>query len=89
MATNMPPHNLGEVIDGCIAFIDHPDISAEDLIEIIPGPDFPTGAAILGRSGVRAAYTPGRGSIIMRGKSEIEELRKEREAIVFTEIPIR
>ena len=89
MATNMPPHNLGEVIDGCIAFIDHPDISAEDLIAIIPGPDFPTGAAILGRSGVRQAYTTGRGSIIMRAKSEIEELRKEREAIVFTEIPIR
>src|ERR671910_2458849 len=87
MATNMPPHNLGEVIDGCIAFIDNPDLSAEDLIGIIPGPDFPTGAAILGRSGVRQAYTTGRGSIIMRAKSEIEELRKEREAIVFTEIP--
>ncbi|QFU16727.1 DNA gyrase subunit A [Microvirga thermotolerans] len=87
MATNMPPHNLGEVIDGCIAFIDDPDISAERLIEIIPGPDFPTGGLILGRSGVRSAYTTGRGSIVMRAKSEVEEIRKEREAIVFTEIP--
>src|SRR3712207_3264081 len=87
MATNMPPHNLGEVIDGCIAFIDNPGLSAEELIEIIPGPDFPTGGQILGRSGVRQAYTTGRGSIVMRAKSEIEELRKEREAIIFTEIP--
>jgi DNA gyrase subunit A len=87
MATNMPPHNLGEVIDGCLAFIDNPDISAEELIEIIPGPDFPTGALILGRSGARSAYTTGRGSIIMRAKSEIEEIRKDREAIIFTEIP--
>ncbi len=87
MATNMPPHNLGEVIDGCIAYIENPDISAEDLIEIIPGPDFPTGALILGRSGVRQAYTTGRGSIVMRAKSEVEEIRKEREALVFTEIP--
>src|SRR5215213_9077543 len=87
MATNIPPHNLGEVIDGCVAYIENPDLSTEDLIEIIPGPDFPTGASILGRSGVRLAYTTGRGSIIMRAKSEIEEIRKEREAIVFTEIP--
>jgi DNA gyrase subunit A len=87
MATNMPPHNLGEVIDGCIAFIKDPAISTEQLIEIIPGPDFPTGGTILGRAGVRSAYTTGRGSIIMRAKSEIEEIRKEREAIVFTEIP--
>ena len=87
MATNMPPHNLGEVIDGCLAFIDNPDISAEELIEIIPGPDFPTGALILGRAGARSAYTTGRGSIIMRAKSEIEEVRKDREAIIFTEIP--
>ncbi|MXQ14679.1 DNA gyrase subunit A [Microvirga makkahensis] len=87
MATNMPPHNLGEVIDGCLAFIDNPDVSAEELIEIIPGPDFPTGALILGRSGARSAYTTGRGSIIMRAKSEIEEVRKDREAIIFTEIP--
>ncbi len=87
MATNMPPHNLGEVIDGCLALIDNPGISAEELIEIIPGPDFPTGALILGRSGARSAYTTGRGSIIMRAKSEIEEVRKDREAIIFTEIP--
>ncbi len=87
MATNMPPHNLGEVIDGCLALIDNPGISAEELIEIIPGPDFPTGALILGRSGAKSAYTTGRGSVIMRAKSEIEEVRKDREAIIFTEIP--
>ncbi|WP_230532617.1 DNA gyrase subunit A [Microvirga roseola] len=87
MATNMPPHNLGEVIDGCLAFIDNPGISAEELIEIIPGPDFPTGALILGRAGVKSAYTTGRGSIIMRAKSEVEEIRKDREALIFTEIP--
>ncbi|WP_442931631.1 DNA gyrase subunit A [Microvirga sp. CF3062] len=87
MATNMPPHNLGEVIDGCLAFMENPDVSAEELIEIIPGPDFPTGAMILGRAGARSAYTTGRGSVIMRAKSEIEEIRKDREAIIFTEIP--
>jgi len=87
MATNMPPHNLGEVINGCLAFIDDPNVSAEELIEIIPGPDFPTGAMILGRSGVKSAYTTGRGSIVMRAKSEVEEIRKDREAIIFTEIP--
>nr|WP_046863405.1 DNA gyrase subunit A [Microvirga massiliensis] len=87
MATNMPPHNLGEVIDGCIALIDNPEITTEELIEFIPGPDFPTGGLILGRAGVRQAYATGRGSIIMRAKSTVEEVRKEREAIVFTEIP--
>ncbi|WP_246776889.1 DNA gyrase subunit A [Microvirga sp. VF16] len=87
MATNMPPHNLGEVIDGCLALIDNPGISAEELIEIIPGPDFPTGALILGRAGAKSAYTTGRGSIIMRAKSEVEEVRKDREALIFTEIP--
>lgn len=87
MATNMPPHNLGEVIDGCLAYIDDPDISTDRLIEIIPGPDFPTGAMILGRAGVRSAYTTGRGSIVMRAKSEVEEIRKDREALIFTEIP--
>jgi DNA gyrase subunit A len=87
MATNMPPHNLGEVIDGCLAFMEDPDISTEALIEIIPGPDFPTGGMILGRAGVRSAYTTGRGSIIMRAKTEVEEVRKEREAIIVTEIP--
>src|SRR5215212_2652573 len=73
--------------DGCIAFIDDPALSIEDLIAIVPGPDFPTGGMILGRAGVRQAYTTGRGSIVMRAKSEIEQIRKEREAIVFTEIP--
>ncbi|WP_404809948.1 DNA gyrase subunit A [Microvirga lenta] len=87
MATNMPPHNLGEVIDGCLAFIENPDISTDELIEIIPGPDFPTGALILGRAGVKSAYTTGRGSIVMRAKSEVEEIRKDREALIFTEIP--
>jgi DNA gyrase subunit A len=87
MATNIPPHNLGEIIDACMAYIDNPEISIEDLIEIVPGPDFPTGGLILGRSGVRAAYHTGRGSIMMRAKSTVEEVRKEREALVFTEIP--
>ncbi|QRE75035.1 DNA gyrase subunit A [Methylobacterium aquaticum] len=87
MATNIPPHNLGEVIDGCIALIDDPAITIEGLNDIIPGPDFPTGGSILGRSGTRSAYLTGRGSVIMRAKSHIEELRKEREALVFTEIP--
>src|SRR6516165_10023998 len=87
MATNIPPHNLGEVIDGAIALIDDPGLSIEDLNKIIPGPDFPTGGAILGRAGIRAAYHLGRGSIIMRGKHHIETLRREREAIIVTEIP--
>ncbi len=87
MATNIPPHNLGEVIDACVALIDNPEITVEDLIEIVPGPDFPTGASIMGRSGIRLAYTTGRGSIVMRSKSHIEELRKEREAIIVTEVP--
>jgi DNA gyrase subunit A len=87
MATNIPPHNLVEVIDACIALIDHPALTIDQLIEIIPGPDFPTGGVILGRQGIRAAYHLGRGSIVMRGKVTIETLRKEREAIVITEIP--
>jgi DNA gyrase subunit A len=87
MATNIPPHNLGEVIDACVALIDNPALSADELIAIVPGPDFPTGGIILGRAGIRAAYHLGRGSIIMRGKMEFETLRGEREAIVFTEIP--
>jgi DNA gyrase subunit A len=87
MATNIPPHNLGEVIDAAIALIDRPDMSVAELMEIVPGPDFPTAATILGRGGIRNAYTTGRGSIIMRAKSEIETLRKEREALIFTEIP--
>jgi DNA gyrase subunit A len=87
MATNIPPHNLGEVIDACIAMIDRPDITIAELMDIVPGPDFPTAANILGRGGIRNAFATGRGSIIMRAKSEIETLRKDREAIIFTEIP--
>jgi DNA gyrase subunit A len=87
MATNIPPHNLGETIDACIAVIDDPAISIDDLISIMPGPDFPTGGIILGRQGIRAAYHLGRGSVVMRGKVEIETIRKDREAIVITEIP--
>src|SRR6516164_5437979 len=87
MATNIPPHNLGEVIDACVALIDDPALSIDDLIGIVPGPDFPTGGIILGRQGIRAAYHLGRGSIVMRGKVEFETLRGEREAIVISEIP--
>ncbi len=87
MATNIPPHNLGEVIDACMALIENPALEAEDLMRIVPGPDFPTGALILGRGGIRNAYTTGRGSIIMRAKASIEEIRKDRDAIIVTEIP--
>jgi DNA gyrase subunit A len=87
MATNIPPHNLGEVVDACVALIDDPGLSIDDLIAIVPGPDFPTGGIILGRQGIRAAYHLGRGSITMRGKVEFETLRGEREAIVVSEIP--
>jgi DNA gyrase subunit A len=87
MATNIPPHNLGEVIDACVALIDNPALGIDGLIAIVPGPDFPTGGIILGRSGIRAAYAEGRGSIVMRGKVAIETIRKEREAIVISEIP--
>ncbi|HLN36828.1 MAG TPA: DNA gyrase subunit A [Xanthobacteraceae bacterium] len=87
MATNIPPHNLGEVIDACVALIDNPALSIEDLIGIIPGPDFPTGGIILGRQGIRSAYHLGRGSIMMRGKVAFETLRGEREAIIISEIP--
>ena len=87
MATNIPPHNLGEVIDACIALADEPSLSIDDLIAIVPGPDFPTGGIILGRQGIRSAYHLGRGSIMMRGKVDFETLRGEREAIVISEIP--
>jgi DNA gyrase subunit A len=87
MATNIPPHNLGEIIDACVALIDDPALGIDDLIALVPGPDFPTGGTILGRQGIRAAYHLGRGSIVMRGKVEFETLRREREAIVITEIP--
>ena len=87
MATNIPPHNLGEVIDGVLAMMERPEISIEDLTQIIPGPDFPTGGIILGRSGIRSAYMTGRGSVSVRAKTEIEQVRKDREAIIVTEIP--
>jgi DNA gyrase subunit A len=87
MATNIPPHNLGETIDACIALIDNPALGIDDLISIMPGPDFPTGGIILGRQGIRAAYHLGRGSVMMRGKLVIEEIRKDREAIIISEIP--
>ena len=87
MATNIPPHNLGEVVDACLALIDDPDLSSEQLIDYIPGPDFPTGGIMLGRSGARKAYLEGRGSVIIRSKTRVEELRKDRYAIVIDEIP--
>ena len=87
MATNIPPHNLGEVIDACIAFIDNPAITVEQLAEIVPGPDFPTAGIILGRAGIRSAYATGRGSVIMRGRVVVETVRKEREALIITEVP--
>lgn len=87
MATNIPPHNLGEVIDGCVALIDNPAITLDEIIKIIPGPDFPTGGIILGRAGIRSAYETGRGSLIMRAKVEIEEIRNDRQAIIVSEIP--
>jgi DNA gyrase subunit A len=87
MATNIPPHNLGEVVDACIALIDNPALGIDDLNGIVPGPDFPTGGIILGRQGIRAAYHLGRGSVVMRGKVAIETLRKDREGIIITEIP--
>ena len=87
MATNIPPHNLGEVIDGCLAYMDNPAITSEELIEFIPGPDFPTSPLILGTAGARSAYLTGRGSIIMRARHEIEEGRGDRRSIVLTSIP--
>ena len=87
MATNMAPHNLGEVIDACVAVIDNPAIGIDDLIDIIPGPDFPTGAMILGRVGIKSAFHTGRGSIVMRAKVKTEEVRKDRWAIVIDEVP--
>ena len=87
MATNIPPHNLGEVIDACVALIDNPALTIDELINIVPGPDFPTGGIILGRQGIRSAYHLGRGSIVMRGKVTIDTIRKDREAIIITEIP--
>ena len=87
MATNIPPHNVGEVIDGVLALIENPKITDEDLIKIIPGPDFPTGGIIQGRVGILSAYKTGRGSISVRGRAHVEEVRKDRPAIVVTELP--
>jgi DNA gyrase subunit A len=87
MATNIPPHNLSEVINACIALIDDPAMELAQIMEIVPGPDFPTGALILGRSGIRQAYETGRGSVIMRGKARIEPMRNDREQIIITEVP--
>ena len=87
MATNIPPHNLGEVIDATLALIENPDMDSVQLMEYIPAPDFPTGGIILGRAGARKAYTEGRGSVIIRAKTRIEEIRKDRYAIIIEEIP--
>ena len=87
MATNIPPHNLGELIDACCALIDNPELTVQQVMEYVPGPDFPTGATILGRNGIRAAYELGRGSLIMRAKTRIEEGRGGRESIIVSEIP--
>ena len=88
MATNIPPHNLGELIDACFAIMDNPEVSIDELIDTcIPAPDFPTGGIILGRNGIRSAFHTGRGSVVMRGKTEIQEIRKGRFAIIITEVP--
>ena len=87
MATNIPPHNPGEVIDACLAYIEDPDINLERLTEIVPGPDFPTGALLIGKQNARAALARGRGSILMRARCAVEEIRKDREAIIVTELP--
>ncbi len=87
MATNIPTHNLGETIDAALLVLDNPHVTVEELLAVLPGPDFPTGGIILGRAGIRAAYETGRGSVVMRGRVAIEEVRKEREALIITEIP--
>ena len=87
MATNIPPHNLGEIVDACLAYVDNPDVSLDELLDIVPGPDFPTGGQIVGRTGARTALMTGRGSVIMRGIASVEEIRKDREAIIITAIP--
>ena len=89
MATSIPPHNLGEVVRAAIAVAQNPAITIDELMMFVPGPDFPTGGMILGRSGIEAAYKEGRGSIMMRAKAEIREIRKDREAIIVTEVPFQ
>jgi len=87
MATNIPPHNLGEVIDACCAYLDNPAITVDELMEHVPAPDFPTGGIIIGRAGTHAAYKTGRGAVVVRAKSHVEEIRQGRDALVFTEMP--
>lgn len=87
MATNIPPHNLGEVIDACMAYIENRDISIDGLMEFVQGPDFPTGGLILGKSGIRSAYHTGRGSVVMRARTHFEDVSKDRQAIIATEMP--
>ncbi|MFK7835680.1 MAG: DNA gyrase subunit A [Sulfitobacter sp.] len=87
MATNIPPHNLGEVVDACLALIEEPDLTSEQLIDYVPGPDFPTGGIMLGRSGARKAYLEGRGSVVIRARTRVEEIRKDRWAIILDQIP--
>ena len=87
MATNIPPHNLGEIIDACLAYVDNNDITDEEIMDIVPGPDFPTGGVILGRSGSRKAIKTGRGSVVIRGRAEIQDLAKGKQAIIVTEVP--
>ncbi|MDP1632091.1 MAG: DNA gyrase subunit A [Caulobacter sp.] len=89
MATNIPPHNLGEIVDACLALVDDPDIGVDELLDIVPGPDFPTGGEIMGRTAARVALMTGRGSVIIRGIASVEELRKDREGIVITAIPFQ
>ncbi len=89
MATNIPPHNLGEIIDACLALIDRPEIGTDELLDIVPGPDFPTGGEIIGRSGARQALLTGRGSVVVRGVAAVEQIRKDREAIIVTAIPFQ
>ena len=87
MATNIPPHNLGEVLDACLAYIDNPGISIDELMEFVPGPDFPTGGLIMGQLGIISAYHTGRGSVVMRSRTKIEARSQDREAIIVTELP--
>ncbi len=89
MATNIPPHNLGEIVDACLALIDRPDIPLDEFLDIVPGPDFPTGGEIIGRTGAREALLTGKGSVVMRGVATIETIRKDREAIIITAIPFQ
>ena len=87
MATNIPPHNLGEVIDACCAYIDNPAVTVAELMELVPAPDFPTGGIIMGRSGIHQAFETGRGLLTVRGRTHMEEVRKDRQAIIVTEVP--